>query len=144
MHRIAELNSADPGECARSAEHRELRRLQIGDTADFKSALPARRRTRRESLHGLKTFVRIPHASYRRIEFCGPWGMREECGTSRALPIANRRYSRFQICATGASADASGKLARPENICPHTPSIGAFPDFKVANIGTSRQNWAKL
>jgi hypothetical protein len=45
---------------------------------------------------------------YRRIAFCTALGFPIGSLNLAALPIANRRYSRLQICATGASAMSYG------------------------------------
>src|SRR6266542_2996319 len=55
-------------------------------------------RTRLSALLWLR-FCRA--ALYRRIAFCGTSASVSALESSDALPIANRRYGRLQICATG-------------------------------------------
>ena len=79
--------------------------------------------------------ARIFNLPYRRIAFCGSFEAANGSVTSNAQPIANRRYSRLQICATSFGSlfpDKTDPLrGRPDLACP----FRAQQTFDLAHRG---------
>jgi hypothetical protein len=62
-------------------------------------------RKERRDRKGAAQVAQIINLPYRRIAFCGASAVAMRSMGSEALPIANRRYSRVQLCATSPAVD---------------------------------------